>query len=95
MSDTPKTARVFAVAVTQPVEDAHKLWAGWAEKLERELAAVTAERDALREAAERLSNAAENMMLYWQTGNGVTVERATIRHDDPIVDALRAALRRP
>lgn len=48
MSDTPKTARVFAVAVTQPVEDAHKLWAGWAEKLERELAAVTAERDQLR-----------------------------------------------
>lgn len=51
-----------------------------------ELAAVTAERDALRKAA-------ENMMLYWRTGNDITVERATIRHDDPIVEAMRAALR--
>lgn len=93
MSDTPKTARVFAVAVTQPVEDAHKLWAGWAEKLERQLAAVTAERDALRAVVNTL---AEKRWFLDHVGAECTFEGSPmvqIGHLEELVEMAEAALR--
>lgn len=107
MSDTPRTEADFANMLNEAfgrgsihaelensdylshhlkADEKMAAYRKWRDAKARELAVVTAERDALRKAA-------ENMILYWRTGNDITVERATIRHDDPIVEAMRSALR--
>jgi hypothetical protein len=59
MSDTP---RVDHEAFTQSPEWGHVVDADFARGMERELAAVTAERDRLRERARRLEEAGDKMV---------------------------------
>lgn len=86
MSDTPRTDAALSAGYVLG-NGVPFVLAEEARKMEVELAAVTAERDALRKII-------GNMLLYWETGNHVPIERATIRADDPIVESMRAALRK-
>jgi hypothetical protein len=71
MSDTPRTDEAEIRCIDEPVEGLGMVEVDFARQLERELAAVTAERDRLRERVERLEEAGDNLDDRIACGCGV------------------------